>query len=311
MPTVPGVTQVSGKYTNEDAGVEIVFPDGWEGFEINSADVLLVMTTQGGSISGNTTTEGIGLIVGDSANLEGLSNSFKYTNDSVSDCSSQTVTDIQISGKSGKEISAECVAEGGPVKMKIAFVQTATMWVGVMLMAPPADFESDAAKFDSTVASLKVVGAMDVKASGGQVFNVGLELNAIKEPITINGKSILLDLKTNSTISNFAVDENNNKLSFKAEGKTGTHGTTEVAIGKVLKGPYAVSIDGQYTSNFKVIGNEASADAMISISYTHSSHDITITGTNVVPEFPLAMIGAVAGIIGVVAVLGRTKIFKI
>ena len=50
---------------------------------------------------------------------------------------------------------------------------------------------------------------------------------------------------------------------------------------------------------------------MISVSYSHSSHDIAITGTTVVPEFPLAMIGAVAGIIGVVAVLGRTRLFKI
>jgi hypothetical protein len=43
---------------------------------------------------------------------------------------------------------------------------------------------------------------------------------------------------------------------------------------------------------------------MLTISYTHSTHDVTVTGTNVVPEFPVAALGAIA------AVIGRTRMFK-
>jgi hypothetical protein len=45
----------------------------------------------------------------------------------------------------------------------------------------------------------------------------------------------------------------------------------------------------------------------MTLTYTHSSHDVVITGTNVVPEFPIGVIGAVAAVIGIIAIMTRTK----
>jgi hypothetical protein len=98
-------------------------------------------------------------------------------------------------------------------------------------------------------------------------------------------------------------------ISFTVDGQTGTEGTTEIPIGQVLEGPYTVMIDGQATTNFEV-ANEGTADAVITISYTHSAHDITVTGTNVVPEFPAVMMGIIAAVIGIVAVISRTNLIN-
>jgi hypothetical protein len=116
-----------------------------------------------------------------------------------------------------------------------------------------------------------------------------------------------LDLKTNSTITNFKLEEESKKLSFTVEGQSGTHRTTEIPIGQVLDGPYTVTIDAQSTTNFQV-SNEGTTDATIKISYTHSTHDITASDTNVVPEFPAMAIGLIMAIIvGMVAVMVRFK----
>jgi hypothetical protein len=46
----------------------------------------------------------------------------------------------------------------------------------------------------------------------------------------------------------------------------------------------------------------------VEINYEHSVHDIVVTGTSVVPEFPPAAIASILGVIGALAVLTRTKI---
>jgi len=133
-----------------------------------------------------------------------------------------------------------------------------------------------------------------------------LEVKSMVQSVVVSGNTIQVNLNSSSTISEFELDEESKRLSFRADGEAGSEGRTDISIGRILEGPYTVTIDGQATADFNVT-NAASGEAMISISYTHSVHDITITGTNVIPEFPVAVVGAVAGIIGVAALLARSK----
>jgi hypothetical protein len=129
-------------------------------------------------------------------------------------------------------------------------------------------------------------------------------LKPVPLSVSVGGSMVKVDMNSSSTVSQFRVDSNNKRVMFEVEGEAGTEGTTEVAIGSVLEGPYTVAIDGQPTTDFEVSGS------IMTLHYTHSLHDVAITGTNVVPEFPISMIGLVAGIIGILIVLGRGNITR-
>jgi hypothetical protein len=117
----------------------------------------------------------------------------------------------------------------------------------------------------------------------------------------VKGKLVAVDVMSSSKITNFILDEKTKRLSFRAEGESGTMGTVEVSIGKILEGPYTVTVDDRVTTDFEV-GNDASGIATITISYTHSVHSITIAGTNVIPEFQLIGILIVPGLVAAVLI---------
>jgi hypothetical protein len=137
---------------------------------------------------------------------------------------------------------------------------------------------------------------------------VELELKPLLLTVSVAGTSIQVDLNSSSTISEFTLDEENKRITFKADGENGTAGKTEIAIGRVLEGPYTVTIDGQVTSNVEVTQAAATGESIIKISYTHSTHDIAVTGTNVVPEFPISAIGLAAGILVAAILIGRSSL---
>src|SRR5919201_927143 len=60
-----GPTPVSGAYVNEEAGVQITFPDGWSGFEVpQTSETTLVATSPGGlSESDPATMKTISLLI--------------------------------------------------------------------------------------------------------------------------------------------------------------------------------------------------------------------------------------------------------
>jgi hypothetical protein len=109
-----------------------------------------------------------------------------------------------------------------------------------------------------------------------------------------------------STVSDFALNEGSKMISFKTDG---TGSTTTVSIGAILEGPYTVMVDGQESSDFE----ESTDDqGMKTITTSHGSgaHEVSISGTQVVPEFPVGALGAIAAIVGTIAVAGRTRLFR-
>jgi hypothetical protein len=315
---MPGMTEVSGTYTNEARGVTVQFPEGWSGFEMTT-DMAVIVTTAPGGMMSSAPTNILSFMVADKTEVQDPTDPESFSQDSSTDCTDPTVSSTQISGKTGYLVVAECTnADGSVWKFKTASIQTADSWVTLAYMAVSSDFAANESAFDSALASVQVDGATDVDLTGVQTggsgggsttIDVGIELRAITQAVSIAGENVNVDLRTNSTISAFALDEENKRVTFTVDGGTGTDGTTEISIGRVLEGPYTVTIDGQATTNVQE-STSASGEAMLTISYTHSTHDVAVTGTNVVPEFPIAAIAAIAAVIGVVAVVGRTSLFR-
>ena len=300
---------VSGTYINEELGVEITFPDGWSGFEVSqTSETTLVATSPGGlSESDPATMKTINLLITDKGGRDPRDPS-SLTQD-VIDCNPPSVSSRTVAGAQASEVTVDCPSSAQ--KMRMVAVETEDKIVAVMFMTPASEFDSNVGAFESAVASLKVEGAENTEGTGGTSGGNGgggasIELTTDTRTVVIAGANVNVDFRTNSTISALTVDEDKKQVSFTVDGQTGTSGTTEVEIGQMLMGPYMVAIDGQTTTDFEV-ANEGSVDAVMTLSYTHSEHDVVITGTSVVPEFPVVIIGALATIVGVVAIVGRTR----
>ncbi|HSF27402.1 MAG TPA: PEFG-CTERM sorting domain-containing protein [Nitrosopumilaceae archaeon] len=127
-----------------------------------------------------------------------------------------------------------------------------------------------------------------------------------RQQITVGENKIFLNVQSSSMISDFAFDEGNKQISFKVTGDKGTSGVTLVPVSQVLEGPYVVTFDGQVWRDFQTVEDKNSGDTFLRIRYPHSTHEITITGTAVVPEFPVTGLILVASMMTIL-IITRTK----
>ena len=129
---------------------------------------------------------------------------------------------------------------------------------------------------------------------------------AVTHSVTVGAEAIAVATTSASTVSSFALNEESKTVSFMTDG---SGSETTVNIGAILEGPYTVMIDGEESTDFE---ESTSEDGVSTISVPHASgaHEVMITGTQVVPEFPVALLGVLAATVGLVAVVGRSRIFS-
>lgn len=201
------------------------------------------------------------------------------------------------------------IDDDSTIKGKTVIVDTEARWVIVSFIAPAVQYDENVDAVDNSISTLEVAGAVDAEGVPGGSTVVDVDLAPMTMAVSIAGENVDVSIRSSSDISEFELDEENKRFSFMVDGEDGTEGATEIAIGRILEGPYTVTIDGEATTDFEVT-NSTSGEMMIMISYTHSVHEVTVTGTNVIPEFPAAIMALVAAIIGAVAFLGRTRLMK-
>jgi hypothetical protein len=135
---------------------------------------------------------------------------------------------------------------------------------------------------------------------------------AVAEPqthdVTLDNQTYTVKVASNSDLDGFEFKQKDKAVSIFAEGDTGTTGVMEISVPKaMLSGEMAVFIDGSLAPEEQVIlKSDTETETTFEINYSHSIHQIEVTGTTVVPEFSsiLAM-AAVAGSVGAVATLSR------
>ena len=117
------------------------------------------------------------------------------------------------------------------------------------------------------------------------------------------------------------LNPDNKMISFNVQGKSGTMGITMITIPKaLLSGQLQVLIDGSaepYNSNDVIVSSETSAETTLEINYHHSTHVITVTGTQAteapaesqtVPEFgSLATVALAVSIILIITFSPRIR----
>jgi len=129
-----------------------------------------------------------------------------------------------------------------------------------------------------------------------------------------DGKNFNVDIASNSTVKDVEFNQQEKKVSFHVEGETGTKGVADVTIPKeLLSGQMTVSIDGKVIppESSDVVTIAETEDGMtLEINYHHSEHTIEVSGTNVVPEFPLSIIimaAAISSAIAAATIMARKR----
>lgn len=320
IPSIPGMpefTSVSGHYANADIGVEIDFPAGWSGTEIIVENGVVVTVNPEGAME-EAAAGGIPVTMTLSATLKEEAEPPSDPSTEESPCEVLSTGSVEVSGVQALESVAECTVTGQTVMAKTTVVNAETRWVVVSVLATESDYSANEDEYDGSVATLQVEGAADIEGVEEMVEEVTeeveetveettttVELAAEIATVTVAGAEVQVDFNTSSTISGVTLDEESKTLSFTVEGEDGTEGMTEIGIGSVLEGPYTVAIDGEVTENFEVTTDEATGETMLTISYTHSVHEVTVSGTNVVPEF--GVIAALVLAVSLVAVIGVAR----
>jgi hypothetical protein len=172
-------------------------------------------------------------------------------------------------------------------------------------------YDDHVAEFEKSVETVKLDNPLDISDSAAFYENEAISKHSYKvssETVTINGTDYGLHIATNSTLSDFNLDQEQKTISFSVDGREGTFGAIDIEISKVLDGPYSVIIDGQPTEDVSLVVDRTTNVTFMTVGYSHSVHEITIIGTNVVPEFPLSIVVVVfASVVAAGFILGRKQ----
>jgi parallel beta-helix repeat protein len=121
------------------------------------------------------------------------------------------------------------------------------------------------------------------------------------------GKTCNVDLISNSTVSNFKLDETAGIINFNVTGKERIAGFCRVIIPNVIvedlwNGNYTVLLNGEPLPFRNWTDTE---DTYIYINYTHSEHEIII-----IPEFPKATILTIFMMLATIVIIAKKKLAK-
>ena len=114
-------------------------------------------------------------------------------------------------------------------------------------------------------------------------------------PVSVGKETSKVEVKTNSTMSDFALDKYNKTISFNIEGAAGTIGFCNVTVPtNLLFQPYDVLIDSSLVlSNYTAAQN--GTHAFLFFAYSHSSHMVEIIAGGTPLSYDLNRDGRVDG----------------
>jgi hypothetical protein len=134
----------------------------------------------------------------------------------------------------------------------------------------------------------EVTGNYLIKAASAATQTMNGEDKTINLALTPDNAHNVFTLTSNSTITQFLFNPDNNQLSFTASGPSGTKGYVNLYIPKTLINDIN-QLQAYIDSNPITFTTESKGDSwLISFSYSHSTHQISImlASDSTIPEYP-------------------------
>lgn len=320
----PDVTEPQSNIENHysGGGLELRLPDGWESSEstdpLNPSIKVLTASPAGSDVSMSIswTSKSIAKAILPYVQSQGiygcltLSYSFVNVNgmiasESTEECSREIYSEYSQKSREYDEVTAFNLPEYS--KTKSYLIADDDTLVGVAFRAAsPEAFEDYLPEFDSSVATLQMTGAFDVRE---QIQN-DLELNVVNYDVKAERNSVSVELASGlgAKVSNFNFDEASKQISFRVDSSEDFGGLVLLSVGKVLKGPYTVMVDGEQGNYLTISDDVDEPYQRMLLGKNDKSYDIVITGTQVVPEFPIHVVGILAALTGLVIIVTRREL---
>lgn len=306
-------SSVSKRYDYQGE-VQITFPDTWTGLEISQDNGRIV--TAAVSPKGLTSLKELDdadaimfLVVSEKASLKMVPGSIppmlsRTSNNITFDCELRSSKMLLINGVFSEESISACLTQdfykvngddstnntstSNNTMIHSVLTQTGSRWIAVILYGTPNSVETHEIEFETALKTFDANDLVDFYIPFGMASLAVYTVNA-------NGSEVHVAVKSASNITQFEFDENNKAISFTAEGLPGTDGISEITIGRVLEGPYIVTVNGEIWNDFDTLTQETPRESKMQIRYEHGISEVIIKGTQVVPEFPIdAMFGSAA-----------------
>jgi hypothetical protein len=196
-------------------------------------------------------------------------------------------------------------ASGSVVAQEQATVDSSGRYSATISLPGDADEGSYSAGSELQV-SASVLGLLEAdvvaRLSSSTDFVVASESS---HEVTVEDEQFEVAIASNSTVSAVELDQEQKLVRFTVEGDDGTAGATQVTIPKaMLSGEMLVMIDGEVVASNSqdvIVTSNTSTETTFEINYHHSEHEIAVSGTNVVPEFPASVMAMAAALGGVSA----------
>lgn len=298
---------IQGLY--EGDGWEITLPDAWRAYA--QQDLLVAIPPEAAEAlnSPNPAYMGVQVGVTPKSGWEWIE-----ANAYIEGCATESGSFTEVAGQSAKVVDVSCDPEAmaamnwpyTQLRMYQFFSEhngAERLHFALAWAASEEIMDEQIASIEQMMDSIRIEGVADIKSEQPELY--GLEPQEII--VTANGQEVDLQLQTYSDIQDLKLDESNKTLSFKASSEHSDGRPTVVLISSVLEGPYQVMIDGQMAdaSKYYTIDDEQTGETEMVVRHG-PGQEVAIIGTQVVPEFPLALI-VVAIAIGTVTVAGRAK----
>ena len=298
QPDVFGKPVSGGVYTIPPLGFEVQFPSGWSSIEKGTSKETIF---KGEPINQNPNSKDRVLLFGVLGGHRSLSSQFQSSPDSDYSCSTiHSASIVNLNGIKALESELKC-NDGMPMK-KIKFYMVSSQG-GSIFVGYGASSESLYQKyltdFDTSIQGLKLANATDL--SDLNQYSDLFKLTSGRNQFEINGIMHSIDFASSSKISDFQFDQKTKKLIFSTEGNDGINGTKDeilLQIDNLLKPPYVVSVDDKVANDGNqvlLINDTITNKTFISINYGPGRHSITISASEIVPEYSgiiLVLVGA-------------------
>lgn len=208
---------------------------------------------------------------------------------------------IEVGDNRGNVVADEEVEIDNDGEYSMAFILPNDARLGAYTINTNIDVDAN------ILAQLEASLAAKIKASSR--FEV---VSPVAFAVKAEDKQFEVDVASNSSsVTDFAFEQGEKKVSFKVEGETGTRGVAQVTLPKeLLSGQLMVSIDGRAVaedSNDVIVTSDTATEMTLEINYPHSEHTIEITGTNVVPEFAVSMLVMAIALGSIVAIASKNR----